>query len=421
MNPLYFGLRNLSRGRGRFAIVVLPLGVAFFLLLVTQAIRGAVEAYTTQLKETVDNSLQVRARGSMGHVNMVGNDQILPQPFLNKVRALPHVAKVEPYLLGMSPTTGHNFAMHVGVVPGDTFRLESHGEAGNPRIIAGRALVPEDSGKDVGVIGQRYAAILGVTPENLDRAAPTIDLTRTHPVIFALDRPKRTIRIVGIYASGYVFGDTQLFMPLDTFRDIYGVKEGISWLFVRATSSDKVAELERNLRQLFGEMADVIAPTAAAEFARETTGAVSLLSILGAALAAALAAIVTFFVMLLVVRQRTREIGTLKAIGAGNRYVVTAFFTEAVLLCLAGAMVGALLFTAVGAPVAGQVFAIGLTPFLEPQYQDTLAPTLSFSSQVDANAIAALVMAGTVVAVLGSLLGVLRIIRLSPLEAMRHE
>jgi len=421
MNPVYFGLRNLTRGRGRFATVVALLGIAFFLLLVTQAIRGAVEGYTTQLKQTVDNSLQVRARGSMGHVNMVGNDFILPQALLDKVRALPNVARVEPYLLGMSPTTGHNFAMHVGVVPGDTFRLESHGEAGSPRIIAGRGLTAADSGKDVGVIGQRYAAIVGITAENLDRATLTIDLTRTHPVIFALDRPKRTIRIVGIYASGYVFGDTQLFMPLDTFRDIYGVKEGISWLFVRATSSDKVAELERNLRNLFGETADVIAPTAAAEFARETTGAVSMLSTLGAVLAAALAAIVTFFVMLLVVRQRTREIGTLKAIGSGNRYVITAFFTEAVLLSLAGAIAGALLFIAVGAPVAEQVFAIGVTPFLDPQYRDTLAPTLSFASQLNPAAIATLVIAGTVVALVGSAVGILRIIRLSPLEAMRHE
>ncbi len=421
MNPLYFGLRNLSRGRGRFAVVTLLVGIAFFLLLVTQGIRGAVESYTGQLKQTVDNSLQVRARGSMGHVNMKGNDQILPQPFLEKVRVLPHVAKVEPYLLGMSPTTGHNFAMHVGLVPGDAMRLESHGEAGNPRIIAGRGLRAEDAGKDVGVIGQRYASIVGITPETLGRATLTIDLTRTHPVIFALDRPKRTIRIVGIYASGYVFGDTQLFMPLDTFRDIYGVKEGISWLFIRATSSDHVAELERKLREMFREAADIIAPTAAAEFERETTAAVLTLSHVGSALAAALAAVVTFFVMLLVVRQRAREIGTLKAIGAGNGYVVAAFLTEGVMLSLAGVIVGAALFVAVGASAAEQVFAIGLTPFLAPQYQDTLAPTLTFAARLDGPAIAALAIAGVAVAIIGSIFGVLRIVRLSPLEAMRHE
>ncbi len=421
MNPINFGLRNLSRGRGRFAVVVLLVGIAFFLLLVTQAIRGAVEAYTTQLKQTVDNSLQVRARGSMGHVNMVGNDQILPQAFLERVRALPNVAKVETYLLGMSPTTGHNFAMHVGLVPGDAMRLESHGEAGNPRIIAGRGLRAEDSGKDVGVIGQRYASIVGITPENLDRATLTIDLTRTHPVIFALDRPKRSIRIVGIYASGYVFGDTQLFMPLETFRDIYGVKEGISWLFIRATSSDDVAEIERKLRELFGVTADIIAPTAAAEFERETTAAVLTLSHVGSALAAALAAIVTFFVMLLVVRQRTREIGTLKAIGAGNGYILAAFLTEAALFCLAGAVVGAALFLAVGGPAAEQLFAVGLTPFLAPQYQDTLAPTLNFAARLGGPAIAALAIAVVAVAIIGSMFGVLRLVRLSPLEAMRHE
>ncbi len=421
MNRVRFGLRNLARSGTRFGIVVLLVGVAFFLLLVMQGIEGAVKSYTTHLKQTVDNALQLRARGSMGHVNMVGNDSILPQSALARIRALKHVAKVEPYLLGMSPTTGHNFAMHIGLVPGDTMRLESHGEAGNPRIIAGRGLEPRDSGKDVGVIGQRYAEQAGITAENLDRATLTIDLTRTHPVIFGLDRPRRTIKIVGIYASGYVFGDTQLYMPLDTFRSIYGVGDGISWLFVRATSSDHVAELERQLRAMLGEQADIIAPTAAAEFERTTTEAVVALSYAGTALTAVLAGIVIFFVMLLIARQRGREIGTLKAVGASNSYVVASFLTEALVFSLAGAVVGAILFIGFGSLAAQHVFSVGLAPFLEPQYKDTLTPTLSFAAQLDPATIAVLAGLSLIVAVAGSSAGMLRIIRLSPLEAMRHD
>lgn len=421
MNTVLFGLRNLFRSSARFGIVVLLVGIAFFLLLVMQGIQGAVVRYTTQLKQNVDNSLQLRARGSMGHVNMTGNDTILPQSALERIRALPHVAKVEPYLLGMSPTVGHNFALHIGLVPGDTMRLESHGEAGNPRIVAGRGLQPEDSGKDVGVIGQRYAAIAGITPENLDRATLTIDLTRTHPVIFALDRPQRTIKIVGIYASGYVFGDTQLFLPLETFRNVYGFRDGISWLFVRATSSDHVAELERQLRAMLGEQADIIAPTTAAEFERTTTTAIVAMSFAGTALTAVLAGVVIFFVMLLIARQRAREIGTLKAIGASNRYVVSAFLTEAVALSLAGAIVGVILFLAVGSLAAQQVFSIGLAPLLEAQYKDTLVPTLSFATQLHPGTIALLGGLSLLVAVAGSSAAVLKIIHLSPLEAMRHE
>lgn len=212
MGMARFGLRNLVRRKGRLVVVTLLIGVPFFLLLMMQAISDAVQRHTEALKRTVDTALQLRARGSMGHVNMVGSDTLLPGSVLEQVRGVQHVAKVEPYLLAMTPTEGHNFAMIVGVNPGDTKRLESHGEAGNPRIIAGRDLTPEDRGKDVGVIGQGYARFAGITPESVGRASVTLDLRRTHPAIYALDRPARTIRVVGIYASGYVFGDMQLFL-----------------------------------------------------------------------------------------------------------------------------------------------------------------------------------------------------------------
>ncbi len=300
MGMARFGLRNLVRRKGRLIVVTLLIGVPFFVLLVMQAIGDAVQSHTQQLKRTVDTALQLRARGSMGHVNMVGSDTLLPGGLLAKVRQVPHVAKVEPYLLAMTPTEGHNFAMIVGVDAGDTKRLESHGEAGDPKIIAGRDLAPEDRGKDVGVIGQGYARFAGITSENLGRAAVRLDLRRTHPAIYAVDRPARIIHIVGIHASGYLFGDMQLFISLDTFRTIYGVRDQISWLFVTAESSDHVPAVRRDLDRLVGDVADIIAPETAAAFESTTTRAVVRLARGGVLLAAGLMVIVVFFVMLLV-------------------------------------------------------------------------------------------------------------------------
>jgi len=421
MITIRFALRNLIRSRSRFVLVTLLIGVPFFLLLVLQAIGGSVERHTALLRQTVDNTLQLRARGSMGHVNMIGSDAILPQSVLETVRSISHVARVEPYLLAMSPTEGHNFAMHVGLVPGDTMRLESHGEAGNPTITAGRALTPEDAGHDVAVIGQRYAAWAGITPERLESATLTIDPTRTHPVIFGIDRPKRTLRIVGIYASGYVFGDLQLFMPIDTLRDIYGFPEGISWLFVRTDSSEHLADVERELRGAIGDVADIIGPTAVAEFERTTTRAVLNLTIIGTTLAALLMVIVVFFVMLLVVRQRAREIGTLKAIGGSNGRIAAGFLMEAAALCASGAVLGGALFAALGGPLAYRLFAIGMAPFLPAEYRGTPLATLYVATGMTATQVVLVLALCVVVAIAGSSLGLLKAIRLSPLEAMRHE
>ncbi len=420
MTMLRIGVRNLWRSKLRLALVAALIGAPFYLLLVMQSIGDAVERQTETLKQNVNNTLQLRARGSMGHVNMVGNEDILPQDALAKVKGVEHVAKVEPYLLAMAPTEGHNFAMVVGVDPRDTRRLESHGEAGNPKILFGRDLSDEDRGKRIAIVGQGVARWAGIKPEEVGRATLTLDLKRTHPVIFALDHPPVALTVVGIYASGYVFGDMQIFMPIDAFREAYGIREGISWLYVRADSAENLPAVERQLRGMLGAVADIISPTTVAEFQSTATAAVQRLAGSGIVLSAVLMVVVVFFMMLLVVRERAWEIGTLKAIGASDSGIVASFLTEAVLLCAIGALAGAALFGLWGGPLAQLVFGLGVSPFLPPHYS-TLAATLSLAPKFGTTTLAVLVAACVFAALGGSAWGIRQIVRLSPLEAIRHE
>jgi ABC-type antimicrobial peptide transport system permease subunit len=270
------------------------------------------------------------------------------------------------------------------------------------------------------VIGQGYARFAGITAENLGRATVTLDLRRTHPAIYALDRPARTIRVVGIHASGYVFGDMQLFIPLDTVRDIYGVRDQISWLFVTAESSDHVPAVRRDLDRLVGNVADIIAPETAAAFESTTTRAVVRLARNGVLLAAGLMVIVVFFVMLLGVRERAWEIGTLKALGAPNRGIVVSVLTEALALCVLGGALALLLFGLSGGPLARRVFTLGMAPFLPAHYKDALVETLTLSGIAPAT-LGAMLVVCVVVAAAGSAYAVRQIVQLSPLEAMRHE
>lgn len=420
MTMVRIGIRNLWRSKLRLALVAALIGAPFFLLLVMQSIGDTVQRQTEILKQNVNNTLQLRARGSMGHVNMVGNEAILPQDALAKVQGVEHVAKVEPYLLAMTPTEGHNFAMVVGVDPRDTRRLESHGEAGNPKIISGRDLSDADRGKPIAIVGQGVAKWAGITPDELGRATLTLDLKHTHPVIFALDRAPATFTVVGIYASGYVFGDMQIFTPLDTFRNAYGVPDGVSWLYVRADSAENLPAVERRLRAMLGDIADIISPTTVAEFQSTATVAVQRLANGGIALSAALMVLVVFFVMLLVVRERAWEIGTLKAIGASDSGIVASFLTEAVLLCAVGAVAGALLFALWGGALAQLVFGLGVSPFLPAQYT-SLATTLSLAPRFDTTTLAVLIGASVFAALGGSAWSIRQIVRLSPMEAIHHE
>ncbi len=420
MSMVSLGLRNLMRNKPRLLLTAVLIGVPFFLLLAMQSIGQAIQKQTEVLTREVNTVVQLRARGSMGHVNMTDQDRILPPEVLDKVRTIAHVAQVEPYLLAMAPITPPNFVMHVGLAPTAMKRLESHGEAGNPRIIAGRDFTPADADQDVAIIGQAYAKWAGIKPEDVGKAVLTIDPTRTHPVIYAMDRPKRDLRIIGMYASGYVFGDQQLFMPIDTFRSIYGINKGISWLFVRIDDVANVAAVTRRLKETVGDMADVLAPESAAVFTSTTSRNVTQLASVGALLAVVLMVVVVFFVLLMQVRERSREIGTLKAIGASNRGVSAQFLAEAIGLTLLGGVFGLALFKLAGEALTGRLFAIGIGPFL-PSHYKPLFDSLTVGSDISVPLVGLVIITAVIAAVLGSAYGVWQATRLSPLEAMKHE
>ncbi len=414
------GLRNLLRNKVRSVLVVVLIAVPFFLLLAMGSIGEAVQRQTAVLLGNVNTVLQLRARGSMGHINMIGQDRLLPNDILGKVRRVEHVVHAEPYLLAMAPIAPPNFVMHVGLSPGAVKRLGSHGEAGNPRLIVGRDFIPEDTGQDVAIIGQGYAAWANVKPEDMGEATLTIDPTRTHPVIYALDRPKRALRIVGVYASGYVFGDLQLFMPIDIFRSIYGTDRGISWIFAQIDSAENVAGVFQRLNDVVGDVADIVAPKSAAIFTATTSRVVIRLSIAGAFFAFALMTLVIFFLLLMQVRERVREIGTLKAIGADNRAIAVQFVTEALAYSVLGGVLGLLFFRFLGPTITGTLFAIGIGPFL-PSHYKPLFESLAVSSQISPLVLILILAVAAAAAVAGSAYGVWQIRKLSPLEALRHE
>jgi ABC-type antimicrobial peptide transport system permease subunit len=421
MSMIWLGLRNLTRSRLRLLIALGLLAIAFYLALTMTAIGNSMSARTEALQQSVNNTLQLRPRGSMGHINMVRNDDLMPGGVLDQVRTTPHVAHVEPYLLAMTPTQGMGFAMLIGVEPGAVKRLETHGEAGLPRLIAGRDLTAADAGEPVAVIGQGYAKFLGISVDELGSATVTLDLGLPHPVIYPLDRPARTLKVVGIYASGYVFGDMQLFMPLSTLREIYGVPQALSWLYVTADSAANVPAVAAALRQKLGNTVDIIAPRNVAAFQGSISRSVQQLTGAGSGLAYALVLTVVFFLMLLLVRERRREIGTLKALGIPAGAIIASLLTEAVAFTLLGALLAAGLFALTGAGATEGFLAHGLTSVLPQQYQGAFGSSLGVSTALDPTTLAALAAAALGVALLGSLYSAYQTTRLSPLEAIRHE
>ncbi len=134
---------------------------------------------------------------------------------------------------------------------------------------------------------------------------------------------------------------------------------------------------------------------------------------------------IVLFLMLYSVRERTKEIGTLKAMGAGNRTILGQFMFEGVLLSVIAAAV-AIIIGVFGAPTIGNLllphaveevqtgflsFSISSNPYGYSPVSVTITPEIMLLG------FGAAVLLGA----LGSLYPALKAARTKPAEAMRYE
>jgi putative ABC transport system permease protein len=104
--------------------------------------------------------------------------------------------------------------------------------------------------------------------------------------------------------------------------------------------------------------------------------------------------------MLVSVTERTREIGIMKAVGAGNRDILVLFLVEAVLIGIVGAVFGTLLGIA-GGFLIGEYIGI---PYVFPTEWAAVA-----------------VLVGVLVGVLAGLYPAWDAARTDPIDALRYE
>jgi putative ABC transport system permease protein len=111
---------------------------------------------------------------------------------------------------------------------------------------------------------------------------------------------------------------------------------------VAAESGEFVDVVEEEIRKLYGNDIGVTSPEAILETIREFTGGFTVF-ILGIALVALLVGAVGIITTLYTsVMERTKEIGTMKAIGAQSSNILSLFMAEALMIGILGATCGLL-------------------------------------------------------------------------------
>ena len=153
----------------------------------------------------------------------------------------------------------------------------------------------------------------------------------------------------------------------------------------------------------------------------KTIALYSLAGAVGAAVA------ILFLVMVMIVRERKREIGILKAIGASNGRIMAQFTTEALTFTLLGLAVGLVAGIAAGSAVTSALVSHSgaSSAAAGASLPGAPSPFLSHLTDINAQVGWAVILAGlaaaVVVAVLASAATTWMIGRIRPAEALRSE
>lgn len=162
----------------------------------------------------------------------------------------------------------------------------------------------------------------------------------------------RRFRVIGVLAAqGQSLGfntDDLVIVPLAAAQALFN-SESLFRIMIEAKSRGAVIPAQKDVEEILRQRHEgerdvtVITQDAVLSTFDRILGALTLAVGGIAAISLSVAGILIMNVMLISVTQRKREIGLLKALGATGQQIRLLFFTEAVVLALAGAMAGLLL------------------------------------------------------------------------------
>lgn len=198
----------------------------------------------------------------------------------------------------------------------------------------------------------------------------------------------RRFRVIGVISpQGQSLGfdtDEIVLVPLAAAQALFNT-EALFRIMVEAKSRTQVAFAKQDVLDILRERHEgerdvtVVTQDAVLSTFDRILGALTLAVAGIAAISLSVAGVLIMNVMLISVSQRRSEIGLLKALGASGRQVRMIFFTEAVLLALAGAGVGLAAGT-IGQQMIAELYPD--IPFTTPWWALIAAPFTAVASAV---------------------------------------
>jgi putative ABC transport system permease protein len=386
-------IRGLLARRVRLALTAAAvlIGVSFVsaTYVLTDTVKRSFDSVFAQTLANVD--LQVQGPTPFGS----GDAPRIPASTLARVRAVPGVARAEGFVTGYAQFVGRDGDSIGGGGPptlggswvdGGPFRLVDDGVSRAPRR-AGEVAMDAATARDNGfAVGDRVRVLL---------RGPAQDFT-----------------IVGLFGLGNRddFGAvTFAAFDLRTAQRAFDAPNQLDRVYVQREPGVSTVALKARLQQALGSRFEVLTASEAINQTGETVRQFLdffTYALLGfAAIGVVAGAFVIFNTFTILVTQRTRELGLLRAMGASGNQVIWSVVLEALVVGVVASVVGLVVGVALGVGLLEILRAAGLK--LPETTTVLLGRTVMVSLAV-----------GVLVTVAASVLPALRAARVAPIAAI---
>jgi lipoprotein-releasing system permease protein len=348
-----------------------------------------------------------------------GDDLVMEnwQPVVARVRQRPGVIAVAPFVSKQTLiTAGHDYADQasvMGILPQgpnapDVTSIRQHAIVGDFRFRTG-----SDSVQGA-VLGKLLAERLGVYPGNtiILMAAPG-RLNVNSMMTGALAPNVRKFEVSGIFETGmFEYDNSYVYIPLKAAQDLAGLGDDVTGLEVRTESRDVAAtvasDIDTTLRwpyrtQDWQNQNDSLFKALNLE---KLVMSFILLLIVG------VAALNIVSTLTMVVSDKTREIGILRAMGLPARSVRNVFFVHGLVIGLVGTLLGL-------------VLGVGTAVALDRYQFIRIDPRIYFIDHLpvalQGRDVFFIVLASLTIAALATLYPSIQAAKLYPIDAIRHD